>query len=94
MLKGGADADQQLAALGGERDGAVAAREELGVEEGLELADALRNGGLGDGQLVRGAGEAAEAGGGLERFHQVERGKVRFWHKCGLVKYMRKERLS
>ena len=41
MLKRGAHADQQLAALWGERDGAVAADEKRGVKQRLELAHAL-----------------------------------------------------
>ena len=51
---------EQLLALGRHRDPAAAALQQAGVEEGLQPLDLERHGGLGEVELVRGAGDAAE----------------------------------
>ena len=62
-----------LAATVGEADPAVAAVEQRGVEMGFEHADAVRDGGGGDLELVGRADEALVPGGGIEEAEALKR---------------------
>ena len=49
--------------------------EQRHVEKLLQRPDAVRDGGRGDAELLGGAGEALEAGRGLEEAQAMERGQ-------------------
>jgi len=69
---------ERIAGCGG-HDGPVAAYEQLGAELGLELGEALADGGLGD---VQGVGRGADAAGLVDVEEHAEAVEVR-QHKRG-----------
>ena len=67
-----------------EADAARTADEEIGSQMAFEQADAVGDGGGGDADLVRSAGEALVACGGLEEAQAVE-GRKRFHRINGIA---------
>ena len=68
---------QVVRALFGQRDAAFGADEQRDPQVLLQLADLLADGGGGQRQRIRRAGQAAGAGGGFERQNGAQLGQAR-----------------